>query len=192
MNTYNFHKKNRFIFFISCLIVPLFISVQPFAQDKNIEYKIKAGYLYNFTKFISWPEDDSETFNLCIVGEDPFGSIINPIEKRTVKNKPIRLHRFKSINKAIHCHLLYFSGSAEKLKKADISSSKVLTINSRSASLTVGESNQFIQAGGMISFFLSGGKIKLRINLTSLKESGLAVSAKLLEVADIYEGKAND
>ncbi|MCK5829026.1 MAG: YfiR family protein [Methylococcales bacterium] len=188
MKKTGFHKKSRLFLLISSLTALLFLSAQPFAQDKSNEYKIKAGYLYNFTKFIYWPDNESATFNLCIVGDDPFGSIINPIEKRTVNNKPIRLHRFQTITKKTHCHLIYFSGQAEKLIKKDNS----FPTNSSAPSLTVGESDQFIKANGMISFFLSAGKVKLRINLASLKKSGLTVSAKLLEVSDIYEGKSND
>lgn len=67
--------------------------ITTYAQNDSIEYKIKAGYLYNFTKFITWPEDGAAAFNLCILGEDPFKSIIDPIKKRTVKNKPIQLFR---------------------------------------------------------------------------------------------------
>ena len=94
------------LFFLAALVS---LSKLSFAQDNSIEYKIKAGYLYNFTKFISWPENESETFNLCIIGKDPFGSIIDPIEKRTVKNKPIRLYRFQSIAEAKYCHIIYFA-----------------------------------------------------------------------------------
>ena len=52
------------------------------ADDANLEYKIKAGYLYNFTKFITWPEVNGATFNLCILGADPFGALIDPIQKK--------------------------------------------------------------------------------------------------------------
>ena len=34
------------------------------ADEASVEYKIKAGYLYNFTKFVTWPEDNDKTFNL--------------------------------------------------------------------------------------------------------------------------------
>ncbi|MFI3187409.1 MAG: YfiR family protein, partial [Methylococcaceae bacterium] len=51
----------------------LLLSQQVIASDVDVEYKVKAGYLYNFTKFITWPEDSSASFNLCIVGDDPFG-----------------------------------------------------------------------------------------------------------------------
>ena len=177
------------LFFLAALVS---LSKLSFAQDNSIEYKIKAGYLYNFTKFISWPENESETFNLCIIGKDPFGSIIDPIEKRTVKNKPIRLYRFQSIAEAKYCHIIHFGGSNQHLSKIDLALSGILTVGSIENSLTVGETKKFSQAGGMFAFFLKEGKVKLLINQQALKKSNLEVSAKLMEIADIYEGESND
>jgi len=174
----------KLFFFIFSL---LFFS-QLNAEENSIEYKIKAGYLYNFTKFITWPEDKLESFNLCILGKDPFGSILNPIEKRSVKGKSIRLSRINSANEAKHCHIVYIS----TLSKAHISTLGTLTIKSVPAKLTVGDTKQFTHQGGMISFFQRDGKVKLQINLPSLRKSGLEISAKLLEVADIYEGEQSD
>jgi len=174
----------KLFFFIFSL---LFFS-QLNAEENSIEYKIKAGYLYNFTKFITWPEDELESFNLCILGEDPFGSILNPIEKRSVKGKPIRLSRIKKADEAKHCHIVYIS----TLSKAHISKLGTLTIKSVPAKLTVGDTKEFTRQDGMISFFQREGKVKLHINLPSLRKTGLEISAKLLEVAEIYEGEQND
>ncbi len=83
------------------------------ADDSSVEYKIKAGYLYNFTKFITWSEDNAETFNLCILGDDPFGELIDPIEQRSAFGRPIKLFRFDSLrnDKEQHCHILFISSS---------------------------------------------------------------------------------
>ncbi len=172
-----------FIFILSSL----FFS-QSIAGENSIEYKIKAGYLYNFTKFITWPENKLETFNLCILGKDPFGTILNPIEKRLVKGKPIRLIRIQKISEARLCHIIYTAEPSQ----AGILISGALTIDSFPLKLTVGESKQFTYQGGMISFFKREGKIRLHINLQRLRESGLEVSAKLLEVADVYVGGEHD
>jgi hypothetical protein len=192
MSKHNYHKKNGFSLLMIFLFFLLFFSSQTIAQGSRIEYKIKAGYLYNFTKFIAWPENKSTTFNLCILGKDPFGSIINPIEKRTVHNKPIRLYRYQTISEIKHCHIVYLGVSEDKWGNSDLSFSGVLTISSLDKTLTVSDSRQITQAGGMISFFLKEGKVKLLVNLQALRKSGLEVSAKLLEVAEIFQGEADD
>ena len=164
-----------------CLLFSQLLS----ADDSSVEYKIKAGYLYNFTKFITWPADNAETFNLCILGNDPFGELIDPIEQRSVMGRSIKLFRFDSLKSADtqpHCHILYVSSSIkDTLAYGDVDNT-----------LVVGESSEFIAQGGMIGFVNKQGKIKLQINLKTIKQGGLKVSAKLLEVADLVKGDNND
>jgi hypothetical protein len=163
------------------------------ADDSSVEYKIKAGYLYNFTKFVIWPEINSETFNLCILGGDPFGESINPIEKRSAFGRPIKLFRFDSLdalkrtNNKPHCHIIFVSSSLGSVRK-DIIGDGTLVIRDLNKTLTVGEGNDFSMQGGMIGFVNREGRIKLQVNLKKIKQSDLKVSAKLLEVAEILQG----
>jgi len=155
------------------------------ADDSSVEYKIKAGYLYNFTKFVTWSVDNAETFNLCILGDDPFGKLIDPIEQRSVMGRPIKLFRFdslKSKDKEPLCHILFVSSSIKD----------TLDVRDFGNTLVVGESGEFIAQGGMIGFVNKQDKIKLQINLKTIKQSGLKISAKLLEVADVVKGDNND
>jgi hypothetical protein len=161
---------------LSCLLFSQLLC----ADDSSVEYKIKAGYLYNFTKFITWPADNAETFNLCIVGDDPFGELIDPIEQRSVMGRPIKLSRLDglgSITKEPHCHILFVSSSIKYSLTIDVDKT-----------LVVGESEDFIVQGGIIRFVNKQGKIKLQCNLKRIKQSGLKISAKLLEVCEVVEG----
>jgi hypothetical protein len=155
------------------------------ADDSSVEYKIKAGYLYNFTKFITWPVDNDKTFNLCILGSDPFAELIDPIEQRSVLERPIKVFRFdslRSVDHEPHCHILFVSSSIKNM----------LPVQNLETTLVVGEGGEFINEGGMIGFVNKEGKIKLQINLKTITQSGLKVSAKLLEVADVVKGVKND
>jgi len=169
------------LWILGCLLFSQLLS----ADDSSVEYKIKAGYLYNFTKFITWPADNAKTFNLCIVGDDPFGELIDPIEERSVMGRPIKLYRFNSLESIVkepHCHILFVCSSIKD----------TLTIGNVDNSLVVGESGDFIERGGMIGFVNKQGKIKLQINLKTIKQSNLKISAKLLEVAEVVKGDNND
>lgn len=170
------------IFFGVALLFPQYV----IATD--VEYKVKAGYLYNFTKFITWPEDKNETFNLCIVGEDPFGDLIDPIEQRSASGRPIKLFRLNSLNKEQRCHILFISASI----KDNLLLKGMLDIHEGDNTLTVGETTEFAIQNGMIGFINRDGKIKLQINLKILQQSGLKISAKLLEVSELVDGESND
>jgi len=164
-----------------CACFCLFFLPALHADDASVEYKIKAGYLYNFTKFVTWPEDAAETFNLCIVGDDPFGDLIKPIEQRNVLGKPIKVVMLDKLPAHIQCSILF----AGKFNGA-------LPDKGLESVLTVGDGEAFVQRGGMISFANKEGRVKLQINLSAIKRSGLKISAKLLEIADIVGGEDHD
>jgi len=166
-----------------CLPVGLVV-----ADEDNAEFKVKAGYLYNFTKFVTWPKDDSTTFNICILGNDPFGELIDPIEKRTAFGLPIKLFRINTISNTQRCHIVYIgSGTREQVAQKG-----ALVIRDIGNTLSVGEGEAFAEGLGMIGFVSREGRIKLQVNLKNLQQSGLTVSAKLLEVAEIVGGNGHD
>ncbi len=51
--------------------------------------------------------------------------------------------------------------------------------------LTVGDSENFVRRGGMISFVSERNKLRLRINRDLAAAAGLTISSKLLRVAEI-------
>lgn len=155
------------------------------ADENNLEYKVKAAYLYNFTKFITWPEKTSPTFNICIIGGDPFGDLLTPLESKTALDKPIRLFRFDSAKQAKDCDIAYFENADQR---TDLALAGVLLVGTLKKALTVSSQPFFAESGGMIGFVLDDTKVKLHINLKALRQSGLGISAKLIEVATLVEG----
>jgi hypothetical protein len=49
--------------------------------------------------------------------------------------------------------------------------------------LTVGESEGFLAAGGVINLKLDGGKVRMEISTAAAERAGLHISAKLLSLA---------
>lgn len=159
------------------------------SNDANLEYKIKAGYLYNFTKFITWPELKSPTFNLCILGVDPFGDVIDPIEKKTAFDRSIKIVRMTEANflanknPILNCQILYLGGSTNPKGILEVIHHRL----QQSGTLVVGDSESTVEGGKMINFVNRDGKIKLQIDLQSVKQTELKISAKLLEIAELIK-----
>jgi len=59
---------------------------------------------------------------------------------------------------------------------------------SGNAVLTVGESEHFVQEGGIIGFCLEQNKIRFEINLEAAEKAKLKISAKLLALAKTVIG----
>lgn len=162
----------------------LLFSAPMLAQDgEDMEYKIKAAYLYNFTKFVNWPADDSPTFNLCVIGDTPLRPMLGSLESKTALDKPIRILAVDNTKQLTQCHIAYF----EHPDKGDAPLKNLLNSDALARTLTVSSQSDFARHGGMIGFVLEDEKVKLTINLKALKRQGLTMSAKLIEVATLVE-----
>ena len=81
------------------------------------------------------------------------------------------------------CHILFIGDSEGKQVAAFLDRAKDMPI------LTVGETESFLDGGGMIHFVKREEKIRLEINLAPAREAGLQISSKVLSVADVVRGK---
>lgn len=147
----------------------------------DLEYQVKAAYLYNFLRFIDWPSQAFRTgdggYDLCILGRDPFGEELTPVSSKTAQNRPIRLRRLGGGNDLRSCHLV-FIGQSEAARV-----SRILLQLRGSNVLTVSDLPGFAVQGGVIGFAMERGKVRLEVNLESAHRAGLRISSKLLEVA---------
>ncbi|MBF0195724.1 MAG: YfiR family protein [Magnetococcales bacterium] len=152
-------------------------------NTRQLEYRIKAVYLYNFLKFIDIPDKqpntEDEPFKICVLEEDSLLSAITIIKEKTTKGRPLQVEQINSVNKAKQCHIV-FIGVA---KKHNLES----TLNrlKRSGILTVSDMPEFAKKGGIIGFVIKRKKVRLEINLNAANREGLKISANLLEVATI-------
>jgi hypothetical protein len=157
------------------------------------EYEIKAAYLFNFAKFVTWPASDFDNslspILIGILGDDPFGADLNKmIEGKMVDGHPLRLKRFGAfdgiqIPQLRKCQILFISYS----EKAHITA--ILQVMHGTNALTVSEIEKFPTLGGMVFFDQEGQKITLTINLTAAKREKLDISSKLLQVAKVYKSE---
>ncbi len=164
--------------------------------DRDKTLKVKAAYLYNFAKFVQWPEDhfanDKTPITIGVLGHDPFGSTLEKtIRGKTVNGRRLVTKRFqarggKNTKELRRCHILYISTS-ERRHLADI-----LWDLDGSDVLVVGEGTDFAPAGGMIGFVLEDQRIAFQVNREAVAKSRIKISAKLLRLARIVRTRARD
>ncbi len=53
--------------------------------------------------------------------------------------------------------------------------------------LTVSDADAFAKRGGIVQMFVEDGKMKFRINARSAKRAGLALSSRLLALAELVD-----
>src|SRR5918996_5637940 len=80
------------------------------AQDADLEYRVKAAYLFNFTKFIQWPDAavaNGRSFTICVAARNPFGpALTSTIVGETAAGLPLTA-RVADANDARACHVLF-------------------------------------------------------------------------------------
>ncbi len=182
---------------LGILIVALSVSLswapETFAQvpdsSDSSEYLIKAGFIYNFAKFVEWPaaafaQPDSPIV-IGILGTDPFGSLID----RIVENKKIgargfvvkRLKWGTDLKDLKECKIL-FVGASEKAHLDDL-----VQIVKSLPILTVGETPGFAERGGVIRFVLEDNRVRFEINVEAARQADLTISSRLLTLAKIIQ-----
>src|SRR3989338_270521 len=83
-------------------------------QSTPTEYEVKAAFIYNFAKFVEWPADADTTMDLCVLGDDPFGSVIDVIKGKPAREKNIVIKRIKSLQQLKICQILFISNSEKE------------------------------------------------------------------------------
>lgn len=151
------------------------------------EYLLKAAFLYKFINFVDWPEElfkQSEYFNLCILGKNPFGDAIFVFDERQVRNRTLKIKLIRSVSEVKDCRILYISPSRKK--QIDRIIKKVST----APVLTVADLKGFAKKGVIINLIRVSNRIRFEINLAYARRAGLRISSKLLRLAvKVYDEK---
>jgi hypothetical protein len=164
-------------------------ALEPADAPRPSEYEVKAAFLYNFAKFVKWPDDQSPgpTFVIAVLGEDPFGEVLDKtLAGKTILEKKVEVKRFESVGAASKAQILFVS-SSEKTRLAEI----LKALESASV-LTVGESDGFTERGGMIAFTLRSDVVRFDINLDQVERARLKMSSQLIRLAQQVISKGDD
>jgi hypothetical protein len=152
------------------------------------ESQVKAAFLINFPKYADWPAEAFAGTNspivIAVLGETPVTEEIQKvIPGRTVNGRKIVLKHLTSGEESGGCQILFIS-AAELRHSPD-----VLTKLKDASVLTVGESDDFLESGGIINLARRDRKIALEVNLTAAEKARIKVSSKLLNVASVVKSK---
>lgn len=176
-----FLRRTRTLLMISAVLFPNASSAKEAVQ--LYEQEIKAGLLYNFLKYTTWPDANKARQNskisLCVFGSDPFSGYLVPMEGRSVNQRIINIIYIRAIEEISTCHML-FVNSGEKAKWLELS--EYLADKNI---LTVSDIKGFAQYGGMIELSLKGSHINVVLNQDAVESAHLSVQDRLLKLVSI-------
>lgn len=163
------------------------------AQDEvALDYQVKAAFLVNFPKYVDWPSEafsgTNSAITVAVFGDDNVANEFqNMIQSGLViDSHPVVLKRIQSeADITGRSQILYIANS----ERARVSA--ILQKLKGSPVLLVGESDNFLEQGGMINMVPKNRKIRLQINLGAARQASLKISSRLLVAADVVKEKEN-
>jgi hypothetical protein len=155
----------------------------PSAQEVSQEYRVKAAYLYNFLKYVEWPDRSNRPFKICVAGQNPFGNVLAALTSaERVRGNPVQTELI--LGPEPGCDVIFAPRTSNIPAYLQTAAGKPI--------LTVGETARFIEQGGIVNFFLENGKIRFEINRNAAERAGLRFSSRLLQLAKIVDAEAEE
>ncbi len=151
----------------------------PYTQDYN--YKITSVYVYNFIKYVEWPNKDKMgIFTIGIIGNSPIVAELKKItQTRKVNNQQVVVKNI-TVDEAKSCQLVLVSEAASNLIP------KIFEITKNSPVLLVSEKEGYAKKYCSISLLIDEDdnfKTKFQLNKKNLQANGLRADSKLIELA---------
>jgi hypothetical protein len=149
------------------------------AAESASEYAVKAAFVYNFAKFVEWPEGTfagaTDPIALCVLGENPFGPLLeDAVRDKTVNARQIVVHESKTLSPAVRCHIVFLASGSLDESLAALAKRPVLTVS---------DAESAVERGAIIGLRLEERKVRFEVNLIAAKKARLKLSSQLLKVA---------
>jgi hypothetical protein len=159
------------------------LSVATIAQEYvPSQSRSKAAFVAVFPSFVDWPDgafnSPDSPLTTCVLGDFRFGTTLADVSRDSAPHgRRIEVRWIHSDQQIRGCHILFVSRS--ELARY----SKVIAIVQGTSTFTVGETTDFVTAGGMLSIVFEHDAIQFEVNLASAREAHFRVSSRLLALA---------
>lgn len=152
------------------------------ADRTAAETRLKASFVYKFTLFVTWPEHSlgppGTPLRFCVLGSSDFAQELRSIAQgRQAHGRTLETLHVPTEAGPASCHVLFVD------QQSDSDVDALLLHLHKQSVLTIGESQHFLDHGGMIALLKHGQQMRFKVNRQSFEKSGLVVSSQLLRLA---------
>ena len=149
------------------------------AQAQQVDYKFHTVFIYNFTKYIKWPDTSvGNEFVIAVYGNSEItGHLQKMAATKSVNGKPIVVKVFNSSAEVAECHMLFLPES--KSKELSALRTKLAT----KPTLIISEKDGLGKEGSDINFIVNNGRWNFEINQASADMHQLKISGELTKFA---------
>ena len=168
---------NIFRFKFLLLMAIIVTSVKLRAQETD--YKAYTLFIYNFMKYVEWPETASKgEFIISVLGDSPINKELQELAHlKKLKGRPIVFRKVNSAQEAFNSHLVFIPASKSSTVKVFKEQAQGLPL------LIVGEREGLAKKGAGISFVtLEEDELKFDINKKDIEGHHLKVANQLVSL----------
>ena len=163
-------------------------------QSQNLEeYKVKAAFVYNFTKLIQWPktafDNEEKNFKIVVFGDEYLKESFQTIDGKISTGRLISIQyldpKANDYKKMPAESQIVFISRHMRLEQVR----QILSSIGDRPVLTIGEAKNFSRAGGIIQFFTRDEQLHFEVNLKKAEAHQLKFSSRLLKLAVLVNEK---
>jgi hypothetical protein len=164
---------------VVCLAFAQPLTAQP--QPSRIEANLKAVFLFNFSKYVTWPsvtmgERSPAELRICTTANDGFFALLkSAVQGEDIDGKPLLPVTLEGLDDARSCQILYVGNSQTPDARAWLAAVRNAQV------LTVADGP--LTDDTVIAFVRDDNRIRFDINRAAASRHGLNISSKLLRLA---------
>lgn len=161
----------------------MLVQAQDIAKILQQERDVKVAIVFKLLRFVEWPLDDliqGEPLRLCVWPGEPYTQTFKEIEGSRVASHPLFIEQLDSGNSA-SCHVLF--SSREKSRSA----AQWRSVSDGKPILTISDVESFAAQGGMIHLMMRDQRVVFSVNVESMENAKLRMSALVLNLAEIQQ-----
>ncbi len=186
----SFHRRGeRWIALLLVLLQSLSsLPVAQGAEDEAPLFALKVAFIYNFTRFVQWPQAPAgRPFVIGVIGDPVMAGHLRLLEQEAkgVEGRPIQIRAYRRPEAIVPSEILFVGAEAGDQLES------ILRRTAGWPTLLVGDRPGDAGRGLAIELFRRPDifrkteRLGLRINPAALKDRGLKVSAQLYDVAEV-------
>jgi YfiR/HmsC-like len=146
------------------------------------EDQLKAGYLFNFAKFVEWPASTpNDALTVCFVGASGIQEALamDSSDKR-IGTRKLSVRSLHESEAPAGCNVLYVDAKLAEAVRSNVGSIQQPT-------LTVSDAKDFTRDGGIITLYTENNRLRFIVNVRNAQRVGLHISSNLLQLASTVE-----
>lgn len=161
------------------------LSAGPLLSQGGDEQRLKAAFVFRFPQFVTWPPASTNGRNaleICVAGSATAGALRDLTSGESLNGRRLLVREDPSVQSLSSCHVLMVA--EEHPHRALLARAATLPV------LTVGDSETFLDDGGIIQLKLVDRRVRFEISMPAASRAGITLSSQLLRLAaDVRGGR---